>query len=73
VDLIALEEIGEAALLCLEDDFALARERLIQETARLLGYDRVGDNIGPRIDEAIRLLEKEGRIRIQGDQISLAS
>ncbi len=54
VEEIALEEIAEAACLCLENAFSMTIDDLITQTARLLGYSRAGQKAKSRILLAIQ-------------------
>lgn len=67
------EEIDEAILLVLGNDFACARTELIVSTARLLGYERAKRQVSERIGERVDSLRKVGRLDGNGDQVSLAS
>jgi very-short-patch-repair endonuclease len=71
-DEICLEEIAEAAFLCIRDCFGLEREELITQTARILGYKQTGINVRRRIEEALKLLHKDSRIKIANGSFSLA-
>lgn len=72
IDHIALEEIEAAVLLCLTNSFSLTPDDLIMETARLLCYDRVGENIKQRIGLAIKRLVTARRIRSADGKFELA-
>jgi very-short-patch-repair endonuclease len=70
-ELIALEEIAAAARLVLEREFRLAREDLISQVARLLGFLRTGARLRERIGLALdrlvgagEALEEEGKLSL---------
>lgn len=65
IEMIAVEEIAEAAYLCIENAFTLTIEDTIQQTARLLGFDRTGDQVRRRIIRGIELLRNGRRIKKQ--------
>lgn len=71
IEEIALEEIAQAAYLCLEDAYSLSREDLVTQTARLLGYDRAGDKLRERILLALDQLLRDQRIAVNGDKVAL--
>jgi len=71
IEEICLEEIGEAAFICVRDAYGMERYELVVNTARLLGYKQTGANVRIRIEAAIEELLDSGRIKAQGDSISL--
>ncbi len=71
VEDIALEEIAQAAYLCVRDCFALSREELVQQTARLLGFKQTGINVRSRIEEAFRVLEHDDRVQLSDDAFTI--
>lgn len=54
---IAPEEIEAAARLLIEDNYPMPREALIKETARWLGFKRVGPNVDAAIRKALASLD----------------
>lgn len=62
IEEVPLEEIAEAAYLCLQNGFSMSRDDLIVQTARLLGYERTGQKLRDRINLAIQQLLSEGRL-----------
>lgn len=54
------EELAKAAHLLLDAGTRMTREDLVLEVARLIGYQRRGQNITDRIDAAIDVLLEEG-------------
>ncbi|MEM7232326.1 MAG: DUF3320 domain-containing protein, partial [Planctomycetota bacterium] len=59
-ELIALEELETTARLILEREFRLARDDLISQTAKLLGFSRAGKKLKDRVGEAVTRLVEEG-------------
>ncbi len=62
IELIAPEEIAEAAYLCIVEARSLSEEDVIRETAQLLGYSRSSNKIEPAVRSAIELLRADKRI-----------
>jgi very-short-patch-repair endonuclease len=62
IEYVCLEEIAKAAFLVVRKEYRISKEELIKQVAKILGYDRVGDNIQNRIGEGIDLLLKFKRI-----------
>jgi len=71
IEEIAIEEVAEAAFLCLQKEFSLSHDDLVTQTARLLGYSRTSDRIRHRVQHAINQLLQAGRARIRNDKIEL--
>ncbi|MBM3252828.1 MAG: DUF3320 domain-containing protein, partial [Candidatus Omnitrophica bacterium] len=71
IEFIALEEIGEAALLALETEYSMPKDNLIEQTANLLGFDRVTEDISKYIWEAIKKYKKEHKITEVNDRLIL--
>lgn len=71
VEEIAMEEIAEAAFLCVRDCFALSREELLHQTARLLGFKQTGVNVRARIEESLRVLASDARVECAGDTFTV--
>lgn len=72
IEEIALEEIAEAAYLCIKSGFSMTQEDLLVQTARLLGYERTGLKLKERISLAIQQLLDEKRLEIDGNIIKIA-
>ncbi len=68
---ICPEETANAAAYILSLHISMSREDLSRETAKLFGISRLGSNVRSACDEAIELLEKQGRCRFDGDRILL--
>jgi hypothetical protein len=68
-DRIAPHEYRLAALQVTETAVGIDRDDLIVETARLLGFDRTGNDLHAAIDKQITLLLKSNRIRSDSGHI----
>lgn len=62
MNLVSLEEIGEAAWQLLKAQYGMVYEDLVIQVARLLGFQRTGERAEARIREAINREVQEGRI-----------
>jgi very-short-patch-repair endonuclease len=71
IEYVPLEEIAQACYLCVKEAFAISQEDLLVRVARLLGYQRMGDNIQKRLVEGIQLCEKQRRIERNGDSLCI--
>jgi hypothetical protein len=71
-DRIAPHEYRLAALRVIETAVGIDREDLIVETARLLGFDRTGNDLHAAIDKQITALLKSSRIHSESGHIRLA-
>ncbi len=60
IELIAVEEIQQAAQVVLRRNFGMSKEDLIHETAKLLGHSRTGDIVHSRIKSGIDRLIRRG-------------
>jgi hypothetical protein len=72
IEEVAIEELAAAAEWVLKHEYGLPRESLVRETARVMGYDRTGDNVKGRIESAMDWLLAEGKIAVYGGQVVLA-
>ncbi len=70
---ITIEEIAQAACLCLQNAFSLTRDDLIVQTAHLLGYDRTGEKVKKRIQIAIDRLIHDKSATVTNDKIELGA
>jgi very-short-patch-repair endonuclease len=61
IERIPVEEISQAAYLCLTSARSLGREDLAKAAGPLLGYQRLGMNVADRIERGIDLLVTSGR------------
>ena len=68
IEEIPIEEIAKAAYVILDNGLEISREDLVLETARQLGYSRIGSNIESRTEHAIDLLEEIGAMD-SGDRL----
>ena len=62
VEYVCLEEIAKAAFLVVRKEYRISKEELIKQVAKILGYNRVSDNIQNRIEKGIEFLLKFKRI-----------
>ncbi len=69
IDEICLEEIGEVILALLRSNYGAQNDELLQGTARLFGFLSTSQAMRDRIQEAIAMLELDGRIDTQGGQV----
>ena len=72
IEFIAPEEIGETALITLEKEYSMPKDSLIEQTANLLGFERVTEDIGKYIWEAIKKYKKDHKIIEINDRLTLA-
>ncbi|WP_164471898.1 DUF5797 family protein [Halosimplex salinum] len=70
IDEIPLEEIAKAITLILREGGNIKEDDLILETTRLFGYQRRGNRIQTRVQDALSLLEEHDLITT-GERISL--
>jgi len=71
IEHICIEEIIQAAYLCVKDAFSLSEDDLITQTARLLGYGRTGQNVRTRIEEAVKEGIHAGILTVKGQKITI--
>ncbi len=57
---LAPQEVANAALYVLETQFGMPRDALVQETARMFGFQQVGSRVRESMEEGIKLLIKRG-------------
>ncbi|MBC8135300.1 MAG: DUF3320 domain-containing protein, partial [Fibrella sp.] len=69
IEYIAVEEIAEVALVVIRQAGGVRNDEAVSETARQLGFDRTGNTVKNRVQEAISRLEYANRIHIRGGQI----
>jgi len=62
IELIAPEEIGEAALLVLKKEYSIPKDDLISQTASLFGFDRITEDIHNYVWEAIKKYKNQHKI-----------
>lgn len=69
-DEIPLEEIAEAAYICVQSARSIEPEHLLKEIGNI--YDiRITENVRKRLIEGVRLLQKSGRITWRNDKVRL--
>jgi len=66
------EEVSNAALAVMKNQISIPQTDLIRETALLLGFQRVGQNVERYIDEGISLLLKTKRVKESDEMIILS-
>lgn len=72
IELIAPEEIGETALIALGKEYSMPKDSLIEQTANLLGFERVTEEISKYVGEAIKQYKKDHKIIEINDRLALA-
>ncbi len=71
-DEIAVEEIANAAAFVLKQQVALPREALVRETARVLGFARVGNKVGAAIGRGVDRMVERGDGVVDGQSVALS-
>ena len=71
MDQISIPEIAAAMEQILSGAIGMDRNILIQETAKIFGFERLGPRIRNRANEAIAHLEHRGRIAIRDEKVQL--
>lgn len=66
---IPLEELANGCELILRQNIALPRADLAREVARLFGIKRLGSKVTERMEEAMVLLERQGRCLADGEMV----
>jgi very-short-patch-repair endonuclease len=69
---VCIEEIAAAVEWVLAQQMGMPRDELVRQTARALGYDRVGRLVQTRVNEAVTWLLKRKRLARHGSVLSLA-
>jgi hypothetical protein len=72
ISYIAPEELQSALQLLLAQGVALGEEDLLAQTARVLGFGRLGDLIRQRLADNLATLRRQGRCLKRGESITLA-
>jgi hypothetical protein len=74
IKFISPEEIGEASFMVLKKEYSMPKKELINQTAKLLGFNRTTENIDEYIWRSIhsyikdcKILEKNGRLTFNND------
>jgi predicted site-specific integrase-resolvase len=65
IEYVSLEEIAEACILCVRDAFAIQKDELVTQVARLLGYNRTGTKVRDRIANGVALASEQGRLEVK--------
>ena len=69
---IAPEEVAQAILQVLNEQFAIDEEGLIRETARLFGYASVRDNVNASMKRGIEYALKNNMIQFDGGRYKIS-
>ena len=69
---IAPEEVAQAILQVLKEQFAIDEDGLISETARLFGYASVRDNVLASMKRGIELALKNNMIQLDGERYKIS-
>lgn len=72
IEYVAPEEIREAAMFILKKEYGVPRDSLIEQVASLFGIQRVTEDIGNYIWDAIKKYKKEYKIDEVNDKLILA-
>lgn len=68
IEYVCLEEIAKAAFLVVKKEYCISKADLIKQVAKILGYDRAGDNMQNRIEKGIELLLRFEIIGLDDDE-----
>ena len=68
---ISPEEVAQAILQVLKEQFAIVEDGLISETARLFGYASVRDNVLASMKRGIKYALKNNMIQLDGDRYKI--
>ena len=71
IEHIPSEEIYRAMQLVAEEAIGISRENLIQETARLFGFQRSGENVHSRLEECLEVCLEQQKMVMTGENITL--
>ncbi|MDF1661319.1 MAG: DUF4011 domain-containing protein [Planctomycetota bacterium] len=69
--MICPEEVVAGARLVLERSISLPREQLVKDTAKILGFSRVGQKSKVRVETAIAQLIEQGQAKQDGETITV--
>lgn len=69
LEFVAVEEIEIALIEVIETSFGISREEAIISALRLLGFERVTQDMFNRVTDLITKLVKSGRITIEGNKL----
>ncbi len=70
-DEIPVEEVANAARHVLQANLGMATDDLARETARILGFSRMGGNVVRRMSAGIDYLVQQNLAKVEGAQIAL--
>ena len=71
IEHIPSEEIYRAMQLVAEEAIGISRENLIQETARLFGFQRSGENVHSRLEGCLEVCLEQQKMVMTGENITL--
>jgi very-short-patch-repair endonuclease len=71
LDWVAPEEIGLAILRALDESYGLSVEELPRSACRVLGFERVSQEMKSQIDDVLRALITTKRVSVTGNTITL--
>ena len=71
IEHIPEEEIYRAMQLVAEEAIGISKENLIQETARIFGFQRSVENVYSRLEECLELCLKQEKMIMTGENITL--
>lgn len=74
IDEVPKEELAKAVVILLEEGGKMTRNDLVLETTRLIGYQRRGNRIKERVQDAIEILENIGAVdQASNEKLALQS
>ena len=71
VEHISPEEIDEAIRLVVESSYGIDRGEAVKETANLLGFGRVTKNVSSELRAAVDRMEKDKRLKVDNEHLTL--
>lgn len=72
IEYIPEEEIYRAMQLVAEEAVGISSENLLQETARLFGFQRSGENVHSRLEECLEICLEQQMLVMRGENITSA-
>ena len=73
VVLVPVEELREALKVVLRHTIGTTLDDLIRDTARLMGWNRMGTKIRNQLEKEVQILINTGEIQMKNDQVTLAA
>ena len=71
IDLIAPEEVAEAAKLLVTDSFSIERQEAVRESAKLLGFKSVSERVRIEVDLIVGMLIEHGSLDYDDGLLSI--